>query len=134
MLINVIATLGWVVGIALILLVGAFIFRMFITIRKVKNDFGFFLSLAACVALSFQFITGILANFNLFPLMSISIPFVSYSGTGYIVSMAFVGLILSVWRRNKMLSANEKLENSKQKNLIYMQDGKLIVDLGFIKK
>ncbi len=107
-LINIISTLGWAVGIVLILAVGALIVRMTVTSRKIKNEYGFFLSFGFCIALSVQFIINILMNFNLFPLMGVSLPFVSYGGMGYIVNMAFVGIILSVWRRNNLILQNKE--------------------------
>ncbi|MEW9122980.1 MAG: FtsW/RodA/SpoVE family cell cycle protein, partial [Thermotaleaceae bacterium] len=83
-LVNIIATLGWAVGILLILLIGIFIVRMFMTTNKIKNRYGFYLSMSACTILSTQFVISILINFNLFPLTAVNMPFVSYSGTGYV--------------------------------------------------
>jgi len=102
-LVNVIATLGWAAGILLMLAAAAYIIRMFATAAKIRNGYGFYLSLAACAILAVQFITGILVNLNLLPPSGVYIPFVSYGGAGYIVSMALVGLILSAWRRNKLI-------------------------------
>ena len=105
-IVNVIGTLGWVAGTALLSAILVFIYRMFITTMKIKNKFGFYLSLASCSVLFQQFVTGIMLNFNLIPLMSVSIPFVSYGGTGYIVNMALIGLILSIWRMNNITSGH----------------------------
>ncbi|MEG6512272.1 FtsW/RodA/SpoVE family cell cycle protein [Desulforamulus ruminis] len=129
-LINVIATLGWAAGIILILLIGIFIVRMIMTINKIKNCYGFYLSLSVCTILSAQFLINILMNFNLFPLMSFNMPFVSYGGTGYVISMALVGIILSVWRRNNLiLYKNDILTTSPQKSMVIFSDGKLTIDL-----
>ncbi len=108
-LVNIIANLGWVVGIALVLVIILFIIRMLITTRKVKNNFGFYLSFSACIVLSVEFIINILTNFNLFPmLMSINMPFVSYGGTSYVVNMAFLGIILSVFRVDNLIGRMPK--------------------------
>jgi cell division protein FtsW (lipid II flippase) len=127
-LINVIATLGWAVGIALVASVALFIIRMFVTTRRVRNDYGYYLSLSSCTVLSAQFVISILINFNLFPLMGMSLPFISYSGTGYIVSMALVGIILSVWRRNNLIAASKKPVLNKNGKFIVFEDGKLIIN------
>lgn len=129
-LINIIASLGWIVGIALTLLIATFIIRLFVTTKKVKSDFGYYLSLSACTLISAQFIISILLNFGLFPFIGIDMPFVSYGGSGYIVSMALVGIILSVWRRNNLVSYSEKTEVnlSSQKGIISFDDGKLVID------
>ena len=129
-LINVIATLGWAVGMILILLIGVFIVRMFMTIKKVRNCYGFYLSLSACTILSVQFSFNILMNFNLFPPLNINMPFVSYGSTGYVISMALVGMILSVWRRNNLiLYEKDVINTSSRKGIVSFSDGKLTIDL-----
>jgi len=127
-LINVIAALGWIVGIVLVMIIALFIFRMIMTTNKIKNEYGFYLSLAACSVLSTQFIISILINFNLFPLMSVSLPFISYGGTGYIISMMLVGIILSVWRRNNLIGASPATVKVNRGKFINFEDGKLIIN------
>lgn len=129
-LVNIIASFGWIVGIALILLIAAFIIRLFATTKKVKSDFGYYLSLSACTLISAQFLISILLNFNLFPLIGIEMPFVSYVGSGYIVSMALVGIILSVWRRNNLISYKTESNTDvlQSKGIISFSDGKLVID------
>ncbi len=127
-LINIIATLGWVVGIVLVLVIALFIGRMFMTTKKIKNDYGFYLSLGACTILSVQFTISVLVNFNLFPVTSVSLPFISYGGVGYIISMALVGIILSVWRRNNLIGASPKTIVRSTSKFIKFEDGKLIIN------
>ena len=129
-LVNVIATLGWAVGVILILLIGVFIVRMFMTIKRVRNSYGFYLSLSACITLSAQFFFNILMNFNMFPAVDFNMPFVSYGGTGYVINMAFVGIILSVWRRNNLISyEKDGLNTSSPKGMVSFSDGKFTIDL-----
>ncbi len=129
-LINVIATFGWAVGISLVALIAAFIIRSFLTVSKIKNTYGFYLSLSACMILSAQFLLSILMNFNLFPFTAINMPFVSYAGTGYVVNMAFVGILLSAWRRNNLVSCSEqRLSLGSNREFISVSNGKLIIDL-----
>lgn len=129
-LVNVIATLGWVVGIALVMLIGIFIARMFMNTIKIKNHYGFYLSMSVCAILSSQFLFSILINFNLFPFMSINMPLVSYGGTGYLASMAYVGIILSVRRRDNLISNKKPVPNTPSpKSRISFSDGRLIIDL-----
>ncbi len=129
-LINVIATLGWAVGIILMVLIGVFIVRMFMTVNRVKDGYGFYLSLSACTMLSAQFLSNILMNFNLFPVTGLNMPFVSYGGTGYVVCMALVGVILSVWRRNNLISYQKGgLERSSHKTIFLWEGGRLTIDL-----
>jgi cell division protein FtsW (lipid II flippase) len=126
-LINVISTLGWAAGIALVLVIAVFIGRMFFTTKKIKNTYGFYLSLGACTILSVQFAISVLINFNLFPQTDISLPFISYGGVGYIANMALVGIILSVWRRNNLIGSPQKTIVPDKSKFIKFEDGKLII-------
>lgn len=126
-LINVIATFGWIVGIALILVIAVFIGRMFVTTKKIKNAYGFYLSLGACTILSSQFVINILTNFNLLPSTDINLPFVSNGGVGYIANMALVGLILSIWRRNNLIGASNNNAGPCNDRFIKFEDGKLTI-------
>lgn len=102
-IINVFVILGRIAGIALIIAIVIYIVRMFIATSRIKNSYGFYLSLVACTVLAEHFVTGILVNFSLLPSTGVYIPFLSYGGVEYICSMALIGLILSVWRRNNLI-------------------------------
>ncbi len=128
-LINLINNFGWIVGIVLILVIAMFIARMFVTSNKIKNSFGFYLSLASCVMLTVQFVISILMNLGLCPYVDISLPFVSYGGTNYLINMMYVGLILSVWRKNNILNGSQRNFGIKEK-MITFSDNKLIIDFG----
>lgn len=128
-LVNIIANLGWIVGIGLILVILLFIIRLFITNKKIKNQYGFYLSLGASIVLSAQFVISILINFGLLPMMSTNLPFISYGATGYLVNMALVGIILSIWRRNNLLKASTYNPETIKKKFIEYTDGKLIINL-----
>ncbi|QOX65370.1 FtsW/RodA/SpoVE family cell cycle protein [Anoxybacterium hadale] len=128
-LINVIATLGWAAGLILIALIGIFIVRMLLTIKKVKRGYGFCLALSACTMLSAQFACNILMNFRILPSMGIPMPLVSYGYTGYIVCMVYIGIILSVWRRNNLISFQMNRQAKFSQNSVFrMEDGRLIID------
>lgn len=130
-LVNLVVSFGWIAGAMFTALAAALIVRGFVSAAKIKNRYGFLLSTFACSALAVQFITGIFVNFGLVPQTSVSIPFISYGGTGYIVNMALTGLILSVWRRNRIVSEAEDEQNSHMRDvgIVYLQDGKVIFDL-----
>ena len=117
-------------GLGLIIAVAAFIIRMFAVTRKIKNDYGFYLSLSSCVILSLQFILSILVNLNMFPLASVSMPFISYGGTNYIVDMILLGIILSVWRRNNIVKRTGIGSKSlPYRKFISYEDGRIIINL-----
>lgn len=131
-LLNLINNFGWITGITLVLIIAIFIFRMFMTSHKIKNSFGFYLSLISCIMLTVQFVISVLMNLGLCPYIDVSLPFISYGGTNYIANMIYVGLILSVWRKNNILSRTQRNISSKEK-LITFVDNKLIIDFNVNK-
>lgn len=131
-LLNLINNFGWVAGIALLLVITVFIVRMFITSGKTKNSFGFYLSLISCVVLTAQFVINVLMNIGLCPYIAVSLPFISYGGTNYVSNMIYVGLILSVWRKNNVLPKTHRNISAREK-IISFVDNKLIIDFNNIK-
>lgn len=129
-LVNIITKFGWIAGIGFVSVVLVFLVRLFITANKVKNRFGFFLSFSACLILALKFTLSILMNFNLFPYAGLSVPLLSYGGTDYVLTMALIGLVLSVWRRNNILPAEKEkdLLRKEKKNALSFEDGKLTID------
>lgn len=125
---NIIISFGWIVGIALVLAISALIVRLFMVTRKIRNVFGFYIALAAYVVLTMQFIINILMNFGLFPILSVTLPFVSFGGSLYVANMVLVGVILSVWRRNNILRAIHKQTNKEKAPMFEYSDGKLVVN------
>ena len=109
-LINVAATLGRAVVLALIIVITLLAIRMFRITHKIRNTYGFFLSLTTCTVLSAQFILTILMCLGLFPRIRMGLPFISYGITNYVVCAALAGLILSTWRRNHLASENIPIE------------------------
>jgi len=126
---NVIISFGWIAGIALVTAIAALIVRIFTVTRKIRNDFGFYISLAAYAMLTSQFVMNVLMNFGLFPMVGIGLPFVSFGGSMYIANMILVGIILSVWRRNNILRATQKQTDKTKTPFFEYADGKLIVNL-----
>lgn len=131
-LLNLINNFGWLVGIALVAIIAIFIVKMFITSNKIKNSFGFYLSLVSCVMLTVQFVINVLINFGMCPYIDVSLPFISYGGTNYLTNMIYVGLILSVWRKNNILPRTQRNINTKEKIITFV-DNKLIIDFGVNK-
>lgn len=124
---NLITNFGLLAGAVLILIISVLIVRMFIISGKIKNSFGFYLSLSSCIMLAIQFVMNALMNFGLCPYSDISMPFISYGGTNFIINMIYVGIILSVWRKNNILIRTYRNITSKHK-MITFSDNKLIID------
>jgi len=110
-LVNIVAHLGWAVGIAVMAAIAAFIAQLFRITAKIKNCLGFYIALSSSIMLALRFVTGILMNFGLFPITDLYIPFLSYQGSGYIVDMILLGMVLSVWRYNKIYSRAPEIKS-----------------------
>ncbi|HIW32214.1 MAG TPA: FtsW/RodA/SpoVE family cell cycle protein [Candidatus Paenibacillus intestinavium] len=99
----IIARFGYISGIAVIVLLLILIFRMFVSVLKQKNAYGFLVSFAACLALTGQIVLYVLANIGVMAPMSVTLPFVSFGGIGFLVNIVLLGLILSVYRRTDVV-------------------------------
>lgn len=54
-----------------------------------------------------QFLWNILMTVGLAPLLGVSLPFISNDGLQFVVQIAMVGIILSVYRRKDMMKQKE---------------------------
>ncbi|MBO5408720.1 MAG: FtsW/RodA/SpoVE family cell cycle protein [Clostridia bacterium] len=131
-LLNIIGNYGWAYGVVVILIAATLIFRMFVVSFRVKYSFGKTLSLGCCILLSVQFICSILMNLGYFPIIKVTLPFISYGGSMYLINVFLVGLILSVWRRNRLLSSDHKPtdESKPKRKRITFENHKLVIDFG----
>lgn len=131
-LLNIIGNYGWAYGVVVILIAATLILRMFVVSIRVKQSFGKVLSLGCCMLLSIQFVCSILMNLGYFPIIQVSLPFISYGGSMYLVNVFLVGIILSIWRCNRILSSD--YQNSpvpvKRKKRITFENHKLVIDFG----
>lgn len=129
----IIGRLGFAAGLIIIGIVSIFIVRMFISVIKQKNSFGYLLSLSACIALTIQFALYVLSNLGIFTVFSsLTLPFISFGGTGFIVNMVLTGLVLSVYRRTNIVD-DRMVMNPHNWKLVNFEDGKIIIDLGLGK-
>ena len=83
-----------------------------ISIRQ-KNQLGMIVGLSCGLAFLMKITASILINLQLLPFFSISMPFLSYGGSGTIVSYILLGLVLSVYRYKNILP-KESLQKPKR--------------------
>lgn len=129
-----VSSLGYVIGLAIIGIILILIVRMFISAARQKNSFGFLLSYSACLAITSQFILYVIANFGMITIFSsITLPFISFGGSGFVVNMILAGLVLSVYRRTNIVEDSmERVTHTRR--FFTLEDGKLIIDLGLNKR
>jgi cell division protein FtsW (lipid II flippase) len=100
----IIAKLGYIPGISIITMMFALICRMIISVYKQKHVYGFLVSLSACLAITIQIVLYILSNLGIIMPLSLTLPFISFGAYSFIVNMALIGLLLSIYRRTDLIS------------------------------
>ncbi|MDD4901258.1 MAG: FtsW/RodA/SpoVE family cell cycle protein [Patescibacteria group bacterium] len=90
-------------GVLLILLFFAiFFYRALYYLKKINNDFGIFFILGSVSLIFIEMFINIGMNLGILPVIGISLPFLSYGGSGLISSLMLVGVIESIIIRTKI--------------------------------
>lgn len=89
-------------GVLLILLFfGIFFYRCLYHLKRVNNDFGIFFILGSSSLIFIEMFINIGMNLGIMPVIGISLPFLSYGGSGLVSSLMLVGVIESIIIRSK---------------------------------
>lgn len=127
----IIARLGYVPGLAIVAVLLILIVRIFISVIKQKNAYGFLVAFSACLAITGQTVFYVLSNLGIIAPFAGILPFISFGRIGFVVNMILVGLLLSVYRRTDLVK--DRLGNKVYNRRVFtVADGKLIIDLGMI--
>ncbi|MDE7194452.1 MAG: putative lipid II flippase FtsW [Oscillospiraceae bacterium] len=94
--------LGFIGGIAVMVLFAIFVFRGFSIARAAEDKFGMLLATGIALQVGLQAMLNIGVNVCCIPNTGISLPFFSYGGTALMVQLAEVGLMLSVSKRARL--------------------------------
>jgi rod shape determining protein RodA len=73
--------------------------RMFSSISKARDRAGVYIIFTAALLISFQFLVNILMIIGLFPVVGITLPFISYGGSSLLTSFVACGLVMNVRMR-----------------------------------
>ena len=113
---SILAHYGWIVAILLIVTIILISVKLIINSIKVKDAYGKMIIIGISCLFIFQSVFNVLMNLNLWFESGFELPFVSYGGTGLIMNMACLALVLSIYRRKDILisSGNEKVAGSTQ--------------------
>lgn len=90
---------GWLAGAVVILLGCALLVRMAKVAQGTKDQYGRLLITGLAGLLLTQFAWNVLMNVGLAPISGVSLPFISYGGSLFVVNMMAMGFVLSVYRR-----------------------------------
>lgn len=90
---------GFVGVLAVLLLYLALLARMFLAVPKARDRAGVYIVFTASLLIAFQFLVNILMVIGLFPVVGITLPFLSYGGSSLLTSYVAVGLVMNVRMR-----------------------------------
>lgn len=90
---------GYVMAVILVLLFGTLILKMITNVKKIKNQYAKFLLIGSITLYSVQVIYNLGMCMGFLPVISLSLPFISYGVVPTVINALLIGLILSVIRR-----------------------------------
>ncbi len=94
-------TMGFVGCILTLLLLTALCVRILMVARMSKDKAGMLICSGVFAMLFFQIVVNIGMVLCIFPVVGVTLPFFSAGGTSAVVSYMAIGLVLSVYRKNK---------------------------------
>lgn len=105
----IIGTMGYLVAGGIVILIGSMLIRCFKVTKKVNDEYGRMLLNAISIYFLIQYTMSLLVNISLAPTTAVSMPFMSYGGSGLVCDLAIMGLFLGIYRR-KDIMPNELLK------------------------
>ncbi len=107
-LVGVTSHFGYAATTAVLLTLLLFVIRMGAIAIGTRNSYGKLLVVGALAIFSLQFFFNITKTFGIFPIISISLPFISYGWMPTILNAFLIGIVLSVYRRKQFDTFTEK--------------------------
>jgi len=94
--------LGFLGVILVLTFFSIFFYRSLASIRKIKDDFGIFFILGMVSLIFIEMFVNIGMNIGILPVVGISLPFLSYGGSGMISNLMMLGVAESIIIRSKL--------------------------------
>ena len=103
-------------GIAVIVLFGLILYRMFIVIMNAKDRFGALVGVGIMSQIAIQVVLNILVVTNVIPSTGVILPFISFGGTAVIIMLFEIGVFLNISRqieyKNSLLTGKTSTYNN----------------------
>lgn len=103
-LLHMVCTYGILAGMAIILAFAAVIVRAFHIVRQQKNQLGFMIGAACFLVFLVNCLEGVLINTGYYPVSSMQLPFVSYGSCAAMTYAVLIGLLLSLYRNERIIT------------------------------
>ncbi len=129
LLTHLIDRIGWISFIMIMLIILAFIIRSLRFSLTQKGVLGGLVSFSVIINFTMQVLIYVANNLGFQLIAPLTLPLISYSGTGTIINMFLIGIMLSVYKSGILYKNDNKLDISSNKNKIFQFiDGKIIID------
>jgi len=83
-------------GIAIILIFGLILYRMWIVIKNARDRYGALLGIGIMAQVGVQVVLNVLVVTNQIPSTGVILPFISFGGTAIIIMLAEIGVFLNI--------------------------------------
>lgn len=112
--ISILAHYGWIVAGLLLVTIIFISIKLIMNSIKIKDLCGKMMIIGMSCLFILQSVFNVLMNLNLWIEAGFELPFVSYGGTGFIMNMLCLALVLSIYRRKDICisSNNQKIVNT----------------------
>ncbi len=87
---------GFLGSALVIILIGIFLYRIIVIIKKSNDNFAVFLALGFLIMFFFQAMLNIAMNLGIAPVIGLPLPFISYGGSSMWMSLIAVGILESI--------------------------------------
>jgi len=101
---------GFTGSVFLILLYILLLFLMTTVLKYTYDSFGFYIGAVIISYFTFQIIMNLMMVTGLFPVIGVPLPFFSYGGTNLLISMASLGILMSIYIRRFFFDYNLELK------------------------
>lgn len=116
----ILATIGEELGlVGIVIVIGLFtllVWRGLVIARTASDRFGMYLAIGLSSLFGLQALINMAVVLAVMPAKGITLPFVSYGGSSLLVSMAAVGLLLSISRRPEAWALSDMRGRAKEPN------------------
>jgi cell division protein FtsW len=121
----ILATVGEELGVAgifvIVCLFALLVWRGLVIARQAPDRFGTYLAIALSALFGLQALVNMAVVLSVMPAKGIALPFVSYGGSSLLVSMASIGVLLSISRRPEPWAISDMRGRSGRERLASMR-------------
>lgn len=103
-LLEIICSFGILAGLLVILALAIVVIHAFLIVKRQKNQLGFMIAASCFMVFLDNCVEGILINSGYYPVTSLQVPFLSYGAGATITYAVLIGMLLSIYRNEKILT------------------------------